>query len=62
MTLQDAVDFAVAMIQVTTTVQRFTAGTHLQLGAAANVGGLIDVVVVRPGGEVQWVARKTLHV
>ncbi|HEY2150290.1 MAG TPA: hypothetical protein VGH34_05750 [Vicinamibacterales bacterium] len=62
MTLQDAVDFAVAIIQVTITVQGFTAGIVSQMGAAATVGGPIDVAVVRPGGTVEWVRRKTLRV
>jgi hypothetical protein len=62
MTLQDAIDFAVAMIQITTTVQRFTAGIVKQMGGIANVGGPIDVAVVQPGGSVKWVQRKQLHV
>ncbi len=61
MTLQDAIDFAVGMIQVTITTQRFTAGIATQLGAIAGVGGPIDVAVVRPGGKVEWVRRKELH-
>jgi hypothetical protein len=60
MTLQDAIDFAVGMIQITTTIQRFTPGMITQPGAA-NVGGPIDVAVVRPGGVVSWVCRKDLH-
>ena len=62
MTLQDAIDFAVGMIQITIMVQRFTAGTVNQMGSAATVGGPIDVVVVLPGGIVEWVQRKKLHV
>jgi hypothetical protein len=62
MTLQDLIDFAVGMIQVTISVQRFTAGTFNAPGAAASVGGPIDVAVIRPGGTVEWVAQKTLHV
>jgi hypothetical protein len=61
MTLQDAIDFAVAMVQVTIIVQRFTAGIVNEMGAAANVGGPIDVAVVRPGGKVKWIQRKELH-
>jgi hypothetical protein len=29
--------------------------------AALNVGGPIDVAVIRPGRTVEWVGRKTLH-
>jgi len=61
MTLQDSIDFVTAMIQVTITVQRFTAGIVSQMGGTTTVGGPIDVAVIRPGGTVQWVARKTLH-
>ncbi len=61
MTLQDAIDFAVGMIQITIMVQRFTAGTMNNMGSAATVGGPIDVVVVRPGDTVKWVQRKELH-
>ncbi len=61
MNLQDAIDFAVGMIQVTTTIQKFTAGIAMQLGAVAGVGGPIDVAVARPGSGVQWIHRKELH-
>jgi hypothetical protein len=61
MTLQDAIDFAVGMIQITITVQRFTAGTLNQMGGTLNVGGPIDVAVVQPGRTVHWVQRKELH-
>jgi hypothetical protein len=62
MTVQDAIDFAVGMIQVTTTIQKFTAGTVMQPGGVAGVGGPIDVAVVTPGGSVNWIQRKELHV
>jgi hypothetical protein len=62
MTQQDAIDFAVGMIQITITTQRFTAGIVNQLGAIAGVGGPIDVAVVRPGTNVSWVHRKELHI
>jgi hypothetical protein len=61
MTVQDAIDFAVEMIRVTITVQRFTAGILSNLGAVAGVGGPIDIVVVRPQEGITWVARKALH-
>ena len=62
MNVQDAIDFAVSMVQVTVTVQGFTAGIQNQIGGTASVGGPIDVAVVRPGGTVEWVQRKRLHV
>ena len=61
MTIQDAIDFAVGMIQVTATIQRFTAGTVMQPGSVAGVGGPIDVAVVTPGGTVKWIRRKELR-
>jgi hypothetical protein len=60
MTLQDAVDFAVDLIRVTITVQRFIAGTTANPGFVAGVGGSIDVAVVQPGETVKWIARKEL--
>ncbi len=62
MTIQDAIDFAVGMIQITTTIQKFTAGIVTQPGAVAGVGGPIDVAVIRSGSTVQWVHRKELHI
>ena len=61
MTIQDAIDFAVAMIQITITIQRFTAGIVNQLGAVAGVGGPIDVAVVMPGKGISWINKKELH-
>jgi hypothetical protein len=61
MTLQDAIDFAVSCIQITTTIQKFTAGTVARQGAVAGVGGPIDVAVVKPGGTAEWIERKKLH-
>jgi len=61
MTVQDGIDFAVSMIQITTIIQKFAAGTVLQPGGLAGVGGPIDVAVVKPGGTVTWVQRKELH-
>jgi hypothetical protein len=62
MTIQDAIDFAISLIQVTINIQKFTAGIATQLGGVAGVGGPIDVAVIRPGGDVTWIARKELHV
>lgn len=61
MTVQDAIDFAVGMIQVTSTIQKFTAGTVLRPGGLAGVGGPVDVAVVLPGGKVNWIRQKELH-
>ena len=61
MTIQDAIDFVVAMIQITATIQRFTPGMPTQV-VPAGVGGPIDVAVILPEGRVQWVAKKEFHV
>jgi len=61
MTIQDAIDFAVGLIQITVTIQKFTAGIITQQGAVAGVGGPIDVAVVRPGRNINWIVRKELH-
>jgi hypothetical protein len=49
------------MIQVTITVQRFTAGMLSQMGAIAGVGGPIDIAVVQARHKIKWVARKELQ-
>jgi hypothetical protein len=61
MNIQDAIDFAVEMIRVTITIQRFTAGILSNLGSVAGVGGPIDIAVVQPRKKVTWVSRKVLH-
>ncbi len=61
MTLQDAIDFVTAMIQITITIQRFADGIQMDPGGVPGVGGPIDVAVIQPGGPVRWIARKGLH-
>lgn len=61
MTPQDAVDFAVSVIQITITIQRFTDGIQMNPGDVPGVGGPIDVAVITPGGRVKWISRKELH-
>ena len=61
MTLQDAVDFARSMIEITISIQRFTDGLLTNPGDAPGVGGPIDIALVRPDGSVSWVQRKQLH-
>lgn len=61
MTLQDAIDFATSMIQITISVQRFADGIQLIPGDVPGVGGPIDVALVRPGGKVTWIQKKELR-
>ena len=60
-TLQDAIDFAVAMIQITTSIQRFTSGIQMSPGDVPGVGGPIDIALARPAQQLTWVRRKELH-
>lgn len=61
MTLQDAVDFARSMIQITIAIQRFTDGIIMNPGDVPGVGGPIDIALVKPGDGVTWILRKELH-
>ena len=61
MTLQDAIDFAKAMIRITIAVQRFTDGIQLMPGDVPGVGGPIDIAVVRAGLKAAWILKKELH-
>jgi len=57
--LQDGVDFALSMVRVTVTFQRFSYGTVANAGSIPTVGGAVDILVVRPSGT-EWVKRKVL--
>jgi hypothetical protein len=57
--LQDGIDFALAMVQATVDMQRFSYGTAGTLGAIPGVGGAVDVVAVTPS-DLIWVRRKAL--
>lgn len=62
LTLQDSVNFATAMIQITTIIQRFTNGIRQQPGDVPGVGGPIDVAVCTGPNAFRWLAKKELHV
>ena len=53
MTLQDAIDFSIYAIRTTIDTMRFQARSK-------NVGGPIDVLLLRPE-ESKWIQRKELH-
>lgn len=61
MTLQDSVDFARSMIEITIAIQRFTDGLLTNPGDVPGVGGPIDIALVRPNGALSWVQQKQLH-
>jgi len=62
MTLQDAIDFCVLMIQTTSAIQRFSDGIKADPGAMPGVGGPVDVAVVTPDKGFVWVTKKNLKV
>ena len=62
MTLQDAIDFCVLMIQTTSAIQRFSDGIQADPGAVPGVGGPVDVAVITPDKGFSWVAKKALKV
>lgn len=57
--LQDGIDFALALVQITVDMQRFSFGTVASAGAVPGVGGSVDVVAIAPS-ELTWVRRKSL--
>ncbi len=62
MTLQDAIDFCVLMIQTTSAIQRFSDGIAADPGAVPGVGGPVDVAVITPEKGFVWVTKKNLKV
>jgi 20S proteasome alpha/beta subunit len=62
MTLQDAVDFCVLMIQTTSAIQRFSDGIRADPGDMPGVGGHVDVAVITPDKGFVWINKKKLKV
>lgn len=60
MTLQDAIDFCLLIIQTTSAIQRFSDGISADPGAMPGVGGPIDVAVITPDKGFVWVKKKKL--
>jgi 20S proteasome alpha/beta subunit len=60
MTLQDAIDFCVLMIQTTSAIQRFSDGIVADPGDIPGVGGPIDVAVITPDKGFVWISKKKL--
>jgi hypothetical protein len=61
MTLQDAVDFTILVIQTTSAMQRFSDGIQADPGDMPGVGGPVDVLVITPDGP-QWIQKKELRI
>lgn len=62
MTLQDAIDFCVLMIQTTSAIQRFSDGIAADPGDVPGVGGPVDVAVITPEKGFVWITKKNLKV
>lgn len=62
MTLQDAIDFCVLMIQTTSAIQRFSDGVVANPGDMPGVGGPVDVAVITPDNGFVWINKKKLKV
>lgn len=62
MTLQDAIDFCVLMIQTTAALQRFSDGITADPGDMPGVGGPVDVAIITPDKGFVWVNKKRLRV
>jgi len=60
MSLQDAIDFCVLMIQTTSAIQRFSDGIAADPGDMPGVGGAVDVAVITPGKGFVWINKKKL--
>lgn len=62
MTLQDAIDFCILMIQTTSAIQRFSDGIAADPGDMPGVGGHVDTAVITPGKGFVWINKKRLKV
>ena len=62
MTLQDAIDFCVLMVQTTSAIQRFSDGIAADPGDMPGVGGVVDVAVITPDKGFVWINKKKLKV
>ena len=58
-TLQDAVNLAVFLINSTSVIQQFTDGINMDIGGIQAVGGPIDVVLITKNG-IKWINRKEI--
>ncbi|MBA4384811.1 MAG: hypothetical protein C0410_08750 [Anaerolinea sp.] len=62
MPLQDAVDLAVFLVQLTINCQKFSNGTVSFPGQFPTCGGKIDVAVITKSQGFQWLQRKQLAI
>lgn len=62
MTIQDAIDFCVLMIETTSAIQRFSDGIQANPGAIPGVGGPVDIAVITQNKGFVWVNKKKIKV
>ena len=62
MTIQDAIDFCVLMIETTSAIQRFSDGIQANPGDMPGVGGPVDVAVITPNKGFAWINKKKIKV
>lgn len=60
MTLQDAVDFALLMVNSTINMQRFSNGVVMNVGDVPGCGGEIDIAVITHREGFKWIQKKAL--
>src|SRR5207249_11640348 len=61
MTLQDAVDYAIFLTRATIGMQRFSYGIASAPGFTQDVGGAIDIAIVEPNKDFNFLQEKKLH-
>lgn len=60
MTLQDAIDFSILIINTTAAIQKFSDGIKMDPGGIPGVGGPVDVAIISPDKGFIWVSKKDL--
>lgn len=62
MTLQDAVDFALLMVNSTIKMQRFSDGIVMNQGDVPGCGGDVDIAAITHRDGFRWIQKKELRV
>ncbi|MFH1231989.1 MAG: hypothetical protein V1709_10890 [Planctomycetota bacterium] len=62
MTLQDAIDFSVLVIETTSAIQRFSDGIAMNPGDIPGVGGPVDIAIITRDKGFNWISKKNIHV
>ncbi|MFA6357398.1 MAG: hypothetical protein WCY09_01835 [Candidatus Omnitrophota bacterium] len=62
MALQDAVDFALLMVNSTIKMQRFSDGINMSPGDVPGCGGDVDIAVITHRDGFKWIQKKELQI